>query len=179
MQKKNLYWGSLLVVLLVSGCKDAPSKEQTPARSLAETDKVIKEQVVRVNKQLLQKESDEMDFYAKMHQLPVTKTASGIRFYVYEASAKGDSIREGMRIDLDFEISLLDGTLCYSSKTEGRRTVQVDHDDVESGIHRGLKYLKRGDKAIFLIPSPLAHGLLGDMNKIPPQSPIVVDLKTY
>jgi FKBP-type peptidyl-prolyl cis-trans isomerase len=53
----------------------------------------------------------------------------------------------------------------------------VGHDDIESGIHKGLQYLKRGDKAILLIPSPLAHGLLGDMKKIPPQMPIVYEVQ--
>jgi len=73
--------------------------------------------------------------------------------------------------------------LCYSSKTDGPKTFVVGHeilhegeDKLESGIHRGVQYLKRGDKAILLIPSPLAQGLLGDMKKIPPQSPIVYDI---
>lgn len=120
-----------------------------------------------------------MDYYAKTHKMPVVKTLSGIRYYVYEPSKKGDSIKDNMSIEMDFDVSLLDGTLCYSSKTEGKRTFVVSHDDVESGVHAGVKYLKRGDKAILLIPSPLAHGLLGDMNKIPPQSPIVCDVRIY
>lgn len=179
MKNKLAFLTGSLLCLLLTNCDGPKPKEQAPQRSLEETDKVIREQVVRVNKQLLQKESDEMDYYAKTHKLPVTKTSSGIRYYVYEASQKGDSIREGMTVNMDFDISLLDGTLCYSSKTEGRRSLVVDHDDVESGIHKGLKYLKRGDKAVLLIPSPLAHGLLGDLKKIPPQSPIVCDIKTY
>ncbi len=179
MKNKCIYLAALTSSLLLSNCKDPKPQEESPKRSLEETDKVIREQVVRVNKQLIQKENDEMDYYAKTHKLLLVKTSSGIRYWVYESSAKGDSIREGATVDMDYEISLLDGTLCYSSKTEGKRTLTVDHDDVESGIHRGLKYLKRGDKAIFLIPSPLAHGLLGDMKKIPPQSPIVCDIRTY
>lgn len=160
-------------------CNEPTVVQPAPKKSMEESEAIIKDQIIRVNKQLLQKESDEMDYYAKTHKMPFVKTLSGIRYYVYEPSAKGDSIKDNMTIDMDFEVSLLDGTLCYSSKTEGRRTFVVNHDNVESGVHAGVKYLKRGDKAILLIPSPLAHGLLGDMNKIPPQSPIVCDVTIY
>jgi FKBP-type peptidyl-prolyl cis-trans isomerase len=81
---------------------------------------------------------------------------------------------------MDYKIGLLDGTECYNSRFEGRKTFEVaGSGDSESGLHKGLQYLKRGDKALLLIPSPLAHGLLGDFKKIPPQMPIVYDLYVY
>jgi FKBP-type peptidyl-prolyl cis-trans isomerase FkpA len=152
---------------------------ESNGRSNKETNEVIKNQFIKANQQLMQKENDEMDFYAKSHKMPFFRTATGIRYFVYKPSAKGDSIRDSMRVSMDFEVRLLDGTLCYSSKTEGRRTFTVGHEDIESGIHKGVQYLKRGDKAILLIPSPLAHGLLGDFKKIPPQMPIVCDIAVY
>ena len=71
----------------------------------------------------------------------------------------------------------MDGTECYSSAAEGPKTFKVGHENLESGIHKGVQFLKRGDKALIMIPSHLAHGLLGDMNKIPPQRAIVYDVK--
>ena len=106
-----------------------------------------------------------------------TKTNSGIRYFVYEPSAKGDSIRTQDKVVLSYKLSLLDGTLCYSSEKDGKRTIIVGQDDIESGVHKALLYLKRGDKAILLLPSHLAHGLMGDMKKIPPQMPIVYDIE--
>jgi FKBP-type peptidyl-prolyl cis-trans isomerase len=135
----------------------------------------VKKQFEKANRGLIQKESDDMDYYVKSHQMPFIKTSSGIRFYVYSPSAKGDSIRDGEEITMDYTVSLLDGTECYSSAAEGPKTFIVGHENLESGIHKGVQYLKRGDKALILIPSHLAHGLLGDMNKIPPQMPIVYD----
>lgn len=170
---------SLFVLLFQSSCNEPIPAEQPAAQDPAVTDKVIKEQFIRVNQKLMQKENDEMDYYAKSHNMPFQRTLSGIRYYVYKPSVAGDSIREDMSVMVDFEIRLLDGTLCYSSKNEGKRTITIGHDDVESGIHKGLQYLKRGDKAILLIPSPLAHGLLGDFKKIPPQMPIMCDVVIY
>lgn len=136
----------------------------------------IKNQIVRVNQLELQKENDEMDAYERSHRLRFTRTQGGIRYLVYKHSNKGDSIKDKMLVSLDYDIRLLDGTLCYTSKTNGRKELIVGADEAESGLHRGLLFLKRGDKAVFLLPSVLAHGLLGDFNKIPPQMPIVMDI---
>lgn len=170
-----------LIFILLGGvsCKEPEIHQtQTPAQNSV-TDKLIKEQFIRANQQLMQKENDEMDNYAKSHKMPFFRTQSGIRYYVYKPSAKGDSIRDSMLISMDFEVRLLNGSLCYSSKTEGRKTFVVGHENIESGVHKGVQYLKRGDKALLLIPSPLAHGLLGDFKKIPPQMPIICDIAVY
>lgn len=169
--------------ILFACSSPAPTEQQQPKRSAAETNEIIKKQFIKANQQLMQKEIDEMNYYEKSHKISFVKTTSGIRYYVYKSSAKGDSIKEGMEITMDYNVSLLNGTLCYSSQTEGAKTFIVGHeilmegqDKLESGIHRGVQFLKRGDKAILLIPSPLAQGLLGDMKKIPPQMPIVYDI---
>ncbi len=170
---------SCVVCLCFSSCSEPKAQQPTSQKSEAQTNAEVKEQFIRANQQLMQKENDEMDYYAKSHQMPFFRTPSGIRYYVYKPSESGDSIREEMQISMDFEIKLLDGTLAYSSKNEGRKTFVVGHEDLESGIHKGVQYLKRGDKAILLIPSPLAHGLLGDFKKIPPQMPIICDVRIY
>ena len=136
----------------------------------------IKQQFVKANQQLVVKENDEMDYYQKSHQMPFVKTKSGIRYFVYKTSAKGDSIKNGDIIKIEYTVSLLDGTICYSSKNDGAKKITVGMEDVEDGLHKALTYFKSGDKARILIPSHLAHGLLGDTKKIPPQSPIMYDI---
>lgn len=179
MSKHFIHASVFFAAVFCSTCNESAAPENKAVTDLAKTNQVIKDQFIRANQQLMQKENDEMDYYAKSHKMPFYRTSSGIRYYVYKPSAAGDSIRDDMEVSLDYEIKLLDGTLCYSSKTSGRKNIIVGHDDVESGIHKGLHYLKRGDKAILLIPSPLAHGLLGDFDKIPPQVPILCDVVIY
>lgn len=171
------FFSIFVPVIFLSCAGDDP--KPLHQKSAAETNEIIKKQFIRVNQQLVQKEADEMDYYAASHKLPVIKATSGIRYYVYKHSEKGDSIRSDMEITMAYNVSLLDGTPCYSSKTEGAKTFIVGREDIESGIHKGVQYLKRGDKAIFIIPSALAHGLLGDFKKIPPQMPIVYDVQVY
>ncbi|MDX2173039.1 MAG: FKBP-type peptidyl-prolyl cis-trans isomerase [Bacteroidota bacterium] len=168
----------LFFILVFYSCNDPKEKKQTNSNNEI-SEKKVKDLFVKANQQVVQKENDEMDYYVKSHKLPFIKTNSGIRYFVYKPSAKGDSIKEGEEIKMNFTLSLLSGTECYSSKQEGPKTFIVGHEDIESGIHKGVQFLKHGDKALFLIPSHLAHGLLGDFKKIPPQTPIIYDVEIF
>jgi len=163
--------------LILISCEPG-NKKEIQKKEMGNIDpEAVKKQFMEANKLIVQKENDEMDYYERSHQMSCTKTNSGIRYFVYEPSAKGDSIRTQDKVVLSYKLSLLDGTLCYSSDKDGKRTIIVGQDDIESGVHKALLYLKRGDKAILLLPSHLAHGLMGDMKKIPPQMPIVYDIE--
>jgi FKBP-type peptidyl-prolyl cis-trans isomerase len=174
---------SLVAVLftgvLLGACKAPVEYTEPPRRVQPPPEAAIKDQFIRANKQLVQKENDEINYYVKTHKMPFRRTGSGIRYYVYQPSDKGDSVRKEMQVSMDYTVKLLDGTLCYSSDKEGRKSFVVEHGEPESGIHIGVQYLKRGDRALLIIPSALAHGLLGDLNKIPPQTPIIYDVHIY
>lgn len=175
-QKTNIISIAILTALLSSCGQEPQVKNPSSAQLLKDHPQAIRDQFMEANKQLMQKENDEMDYYVKSHGMPFIRTASGIRYHVYKPSAKGDSIRDGMLVRLSYKLYLLDGTLAYSSDEDGVREFKIGQEDIESGIHKGLQFLKRGDRALIMIPSPLAHGLLGDFKKIPPQMPIVYDL---
>lgn len=170
------------LVILLSGCFQSCQPSNKPEENTGSpeaTSQKIKDQFVIANQLLLVKESDEMDAYERSHQMKFIKTTSGLRYHVYKPSVSGDSIRKGMPVSLNYTVFLLDGTLCYSSDAEGTKHFVVEQEQIESGIHLGLQYLKKGDKALILIPSHLAHGLLGDFKKIPPQMPIIYNVEVY
>lgn len=137
----------------------------------------VKNQFIKANQQVVAKENDEMDYYQKSHGMPFIKTKEGIRYHVYKPGLKGDSIRDGAIVRINYTVLLLDGTECYSSKTDGPKEFKVGMDNLENGLHKAVLYLKSSDKALVMIPSHLAHGLLGDSKKIPPQSPIIYDIE--
>ncbi len=163
----------VLLFVIINGCTPEPE----PKKNIQVNEDALKKQFIKANQQLVQKENDEMDQYARSHQMPFVSTKSGIRYYVYKASAKGDSIRDGMEITMDYKVSLMNGTEVYSSAELGKKTFIVGQENIESGIHKAVQFLKKGDKALILIPSHLAHGLLGDSKKLPPQMPIVYDVQ--
>ncbi len=166
----------LIPVFALLSCGD-PHNDET--KEIKIDKEALKKQFIEANKLLAKKEADDMDAYGRQHKMNFVNTDLGLRYYIYEASIKGDSIKDKSEITIDYTVSLLDGTECYSSAGKGPKTFKVGMEDIESGIHKGVQFLKKGDKAIILLPSHLAHGLLGDMSKIPPQMPIVYDIQIH
>ena len=58
-----------------------------------------------------------------------------------------------------------------------RDTIELGYSQVEVGLHEALEGMKEGDVKLVLIPSFLAHGIAGDLDKVPPQSPLRYDLR--
>ena len=161
-----------LITVSVTGINCSDSRKQ-PA-GLPEN--VIKEPLIRANRQLAHDESLQIDNYISRRGLQMQKTGTGLR-YMISKPGNGKAAAPGMNATVNFTLSLLDGTICYSSDSTGAETFTIDHDQVESGLHEGVKLLREGDRAKFILPSHLAHGLLGDNNKIPPRSPVVYDIQ--
>jgi FKBP-type peptidyl-prolyl cis-trans isomerase FkpA len=131
--------------------------------------------LLKKNKELSKEEKIAIDAYVKRNDFDMIETGTGVRYMIYE---KGKGVTAGTKdiVLIDFDIKLLDGTLCYSSRQTGAEQFVVDYDNVESGLHEAIKYLHQGDKAIIIIPSHRAFGLAGDMDRIPPFSTVVYNI---
>lgn len=135
----------------------------------------FKEPLIRKNISLTREERKLMKRFAERRGWKMDVTGSGLMFMIYQAG-NGIQAVEGHRATVEYEIRLLDGSLCYTSVEKGPRTFTVGRDRVEAGLHEGVQLMKVGDRARFVIPAYLAHGLTGDGNKIPPRASLVVDL---
>ena len=169
----RFFYVSFFLIVLICSCNNSTHKDEHKSFNKEK----VKNQFVKANQQVVLKESDEMDYYQKSHKMPFIKTNGGIRYYVYMPSAKGDSLKTDDIVRINYTVSLLNGTECYSSKIDGIKEFIIGMENIEDGLHKALLYLKSGDKALVLIPSHLAHGLLGDSKKIPPMSPIIYDVE--
>jgi len=145
-----------------------PKKEIDPTQ--------FKEQLVTVNKYELEKETDEINQYIKRNGWDMKSTGTGLRYLQFKKGA-GEKVNSGNVVKVNYKITLLDGTLCYSSDKAGAQEFKVEQDNVESGVHEAVLLMQVGEKAKFILPSHMAHGLRGDEDKIPPLSAIVVDLE--
>jgi FKBP-type peptidyl-prolyl cis-trans isomerase len=138
---------------------------------------MTKEESIEMHRMWVKDESYKIDKYIERHNWDAISTESGVRYYIYE-KGNGMSIEKGMLIRVEFEVRLIDSdtTLCYTSDKNGAHTFLVEMDNVESGLHEAVKYLHVGDRAYIILPHFAAHGLLGDMNKIPPLSTVLYDI---
>lgn len=154
---------------MLNSCDDTPEKEQT---IILPNDN----QSADMNKMWIKEEHQLINKFIERNGWDVSETGSGLRYLIYE-EGKGTKAEPGMRAMISYSISLLDGTECYSTEKYGPQPFLIEHDDVESGLHEGITYMKVGDRAKLIIPSYLAHGLAGDLNKIPTLATIIYDIK--
>jgi FKBP-type peptidyl-prolyl cis-trans isomerase len=172
--KKNSFIPALITsCILLASCGN---KQEEPVKEEIDESK-LKQELLNVQKPSLVQEKDDIDSYLKQHQLQMQITRTGLRYLIQKANPKGTPIRTMDVVTVKYKVSLLDGTVCYSSDKKGPKSFKVDFDNVEDGLHEGIKLMHDGEKAIFLLPSHLAHGLTGDNNRIPPKSPVLYEIE--
>ena len=163
----------MIFVLFMMGCanSEVPAAEDVSWSNDESTD---------LNKELAIREKIDIRLFLDRHSdWKMQETGTGLYFYKYE-EGKGESAKSRNVVQVQFDISLLDGTKCYSTGADDVvEEFVIDHSDIESGVQEGIKMMREGDKAKLIVPSHLAHGLVGDFDKIPPLTPIVVDIQLY
>lgn len=164
----------IFAFLLTAGaCKE---KRQHPVQGMSNDE--MRELLIESSKYHAQREDAVIETYIDGLDVAVKKTGTGLRYHVYnDRDTTCRPADKEQTVLLDYRVELLDSTLCYSSEKSGPQSFVVDHDDVESGLHEGVKLLCEGDSALLIMPSFLAHGLTGDQQKIPSNSPIVYRVK--
>lgn len=171
--KTGFIYISLVTSLLFScGPKEA---EQNNEKYIDANE--LKKQLEEVQKPSIVMENDNIESYIKQHQLQMQTTGTGLRYAIVKENVKGRQLVTMDEITIKYKVSLLDGTPCYSSDKTGPKKIKIDMDNVESGLHQGLKLMKEGEKAIFILPSHLAHGLTGDNNLIPPKASVFYEIE--
>lgn len=144
---------------------------------LDKTDKkVVKQHLERVNKHLVKAEEQNIKDYISRYGYDMKETGSGLYYEIYKTS-NGQRATKGKIARLNFDVFLLSGELIYSSDKEGVKEFLIGKGGVESGLEEGILLMKTGEKARFIIPSHLAHGLLGDLDKIPEKATIVYNIE--
>jgi FKBP-type peptidyl-prolyl cis-trans isomerase len=158
----------VILLILAAGCSGGDKQRRMP--------NISRETLMNVNRKLVDRDMGRIQKYADSLGLDMQKTKSGL-WYKITAEGKGPKAKKGQLITLGYKVSLLDGTLCYSSDKDGIKVFEIGHGGVESGLEEGVLMLNKGAKALFIMPPYLAHGLLGDENKIPTRSIIVYEVE--
>lgn len=162
----------LSILVLVLACGE--EREEQIAVDPNWTD----DQSVEMNAFFSEEERIEIEnFLSHRPDWKMTETGTGLQYMIYDKSDNNDTARLGDVVTVHFIISLLDGTECYTSEKNGPESFMVEKSDIESGLHEAMKFMCTGDRGVFILPSHMAHGLIGDEEKIPPLSPVVYDIE--
>jgi FKBP-type peptidyl-prolyl cis-trans isomerase len=136
------------------------------------TSKPGKNEMADLNKYLVQKDKERIKNYIERKNLKMDESPSGLWYQILK-EGNGKVFTDKDKVVMEYECSLLDGTKCYSSKDLGTKEVILGKTAIEPGLNEGLKLLKPGAEAIFIIPPFLAYGLIGDRKMIPSRAVIV------
>ena len=129
-----------------------------------------------LGKNIAENEEIKIRLFLEMHKdWKLTKTGTGLSYYVYEKGT-GAIPQKRQTVQIEYVVSLLDGTECYKTEDDEYEELNVDQSEVETGVQEAIKIMHVGDRAKLIIPSHIGHGLLGDQNKIPPLTTLVVDI---
>jgi len=156
-----------LIVSLVS-CRDKPANPISNS-------KPGKNEMADLNKFLVQKDRERIRNYIERKSLKMNESPTGLWYEIIKEGT-GQSFTNNDKVVMDYECSLLDGTKCYSSKDLGPKEVIIGRSEIETGLNEGLRLLKPGAEAIFIMPPFLAYGLIGDRKLIPSRAVIVYNI---
>jgi len=132
--------------------------------------------LLEANKAAIEVENKQIDKLIDSTGWNMLKTATGLRYEIIE-HGNGPKAETGKIARFEYEIKLISGEIIYSSKQSGPKEFRIGSGGVESGLEEGILLLKSGDKAKFVIPSFLAHGLSGDQDRIPPKATLIYTVK--
>jgi len=155
--------------MIISSCNfshDKPNLQLAPGKS----------EMAELNRYLIRKDRELIQSYIERKNLKMKETSSGL-WYIIISEGKGKYLTDKDKVEMEYKCSLLDGTSCYSSTELGPKVVVLGKTSLESGLDQGLRMLKPGGEALFILPPFMAYGLLGDGKKIPSRAVIVYSVR--
>lgn len=161
---------SVGVSILLVSCK-SPRERQRQSEQNDRTEDLIRNQQM-----IVKEESDEIDSYISRRNLKMSVTETGLRYHIYEKGSGVRSVADENHVLISYKVALLDGSVVYDSDSTGVLEIKIGKSEVASGLQEGLKLMKEGDKATFILPSHLAYGLTGDGDKIKQYQVLVINV---
>ncbi|MDR0815276.1 MAG: FKBP-type peptidyl-prolyl cis-trans isomerase [Bacteroidales bacterium] len=151
---------------------------QLPDNELTDPQRQHAETLIRANQALIEKDFQEIKAFAAQNGWKMQPTQSGLWYEIYRHGT-GKQAVTGELAEIAYTLSLPDSsrTVCYSSAQLGNKTFRISQGGVEAGLEEGILLMHTGDKARFILPPHLAHGLTGDGDRIPRRAIIVYEVE--
>lgn len=163
---------ALLVLVSVSTLScDAPiQKEHEKAPDL------VKSALVETNKYLRERHREQIKAFIARAGWEMKETPTGLWVEIFDPGT-GVQVSEGKMVRYAYTTRLLNGTICYHADTTEPKSIVVGKGNIESGLEEGLRLLREGSKARFIMPPHLGHGNFGDMQKIPGAAVLIIEVE--
>lgn len=167
--KRLILLALLGVFFLLGGCG-----ERNQHRQLSEEQ--VKEQLLQYNRSRVTQEDSLIDRYVRKHNVNFITSKTGMR-YELEPNDSFVPLTTEDFVSVRYRMFLMDSTLCYDNfKGEPLRFV-VNGSDVASGFHELVQLTGRGGAARSIWPARLGYGVAGDLDCVPLEAVLLVDVE--
>lgn len=127
-------------------------------------------------KRLSEEEAGLRDAYLLANYPDATPTEGGL-YYISVKKGSGKNPKVGNKVKVHYTGKFLDGTTFDSSVDRGQPfEFTLGEGQVIKGWDEGIAMMKKGGKAVLVIPSDMAYGPQG-RGSIPPSSTLVFDVE--
>jgi len=157
-------------ILLISCNKQAP---QLPSNKGEVVDSNVVA-LLEINKELTNKEDSILKHFVEITNKDFKKQDIGF-WYLIEQPTDGSLLKDQELCKFSSKIISLDGKVL---EEEVKQAV-IGKKQLVTGLEEGLKLLRKGEKATFIIPWYLAYGMKGNEPLIPPYTSLVCEIELY
>lgn len=149
-------------------CKNQTEVRKNPVPSA--------DKLQELNQAMAKNERKQIENYIDRQGWDAHKTGTGLYYWEYKVG-NGDSVKVGQQVEVNLVVTLLNGDTCYTYEAYGSEKFIVEQQSKEAGLHELVQLMTVGSKAKAVLPSHLAHGVTGDMDRIPPRASVVYDIE--
>lgn len=164
----------LSVILGFSACQKKAEIREPVSQSGGE---YIKESAER-NQYIVSDELKAIQQYIKNDSMHKYYQSDSGFWYKYLKANIRDTItpRPGDVVDIEFSIKYLNNEIIYDINETSPKIYVVDKQEIMPGLRRGIKIMSPGERIVFLFPSHLGYGFIGDKDRIGSNQPIICEV---
>ena len=177
LRRTSKGWLTVLVLGLLAtntACqyREADSVSGVPTQQVGS-----EEDLIQQHRDQLTSERKAIDAFVAERGWPVQTGGTGWRMWRVEAGT-GSQLQTDDGVELTAQATDLRRKTFYTYRADEPLAFRLGRDNVgEIGLHEVLLQCRRGDSLVVILPAHLAHGVAGDLGKIPPMSPVVYYLR--
>lgn len=164
----------LSVILGFSACQKKAEIREPVSQSGGE---YIKESAER-NQYIVSDELKAIQQYIKNDSMHKYYQSDSGFWYKYLKANIRDTItpRPGDVVDIEFSIKYLNNEIIYDINETSPKIYVVDKQEIMPGLRRGIKIMRPEERIVFLFPSHLGYGFIGDKDRIGSNQPIICEV---
>ena len=128
--------------------------------------------LLNINQIITQKEDSILFQYVSTGDSVFQKSDIGFWYRISTRTDKQQIIEKSV-ITVSYQLFSLEGDLL----TEETKTVEIGKKQLPTGLEEGLKLMRKGETATFIVPWYLAYGMKGN-DVVPPYISVIFSTKT-